>query len=84
MASAWLWPDHVISKRESRRLRDEHNEAVNECAGLLAAGECMAAVIRMGSIDNASLREGAIVFRVALDKWDAALSGASEKWARRG
>lgn len=25
----WLWPDHVIGKRESRRLREEHNAAVN-------------------------------------------------------
>jgi hypothetical protein len=26
---AWLWPDHVIGKREARRLREEHNAAVN-------------------------------------------------------
>lgn len=26
---SWLWPDHVIGKRESRRLRDEHNALVN-------------------------------------------------------
>jgi hypothetical protein len=34
---AWLWPDHVIGKREARRLREEHNAAVNERADLLAA-----------------------------------------------
>jgi hypothetical protein len=76
MVKPWLWPDHVIGKRESRRLREEHNAAVNDCADLLAAGERMAAVIRMGSIDNVSLREGAIVLRVALDKWDAAIAKA--------
>jgi hypothetical protein len=27
----YLWPDHVIGKRESRRIRDEHNAAVNDC-----------------------------------------------------
>jgi hypothetical protein len=35
----WLWPDHAIGKRESRRLREEHNAAVNEsrvnCGALL-------------------------------------------------
>lgn len=25
----WLWPDRVIGKRESRRLREEHNTMVN-------------------------------------------------------
>jgi hypothetical protein len=33
----WLWPDHCIGKRESRRLREEHNATVNDCADLLAA-----------------------------------------------
>lgn len=32
---AWLWPDRVISKRESRRLREEHNRLVNETSALL-------------------------------------------------
>ncbi len=26
----WHWPDHVIGKRESRRLREEHNARMNE------------------------------------------------------
>ena len=34
---SWLWPDRTIGKRESRRLRDEHNATVNDCADLLAA-----------------------------------------------
>lgn len=27
--TTWLWPDHRIGKRESRRLREEHNGSVN-------------------------------------------------------
>jgi hypothetical protein len=27
--TSWLWPDRVIGKRESRRLREEHNDLVN-------------------------------------------------------
>lgn len=34
---SWLWPDHNIGKRESRRLRDEHNATVNVAVDLLAA-----------------------------------------------
>lgn len=33
---SWLWPDHVIGKRESRRLREEHNALLNEFARLHA------------------------------------------------
>ena len=36
---SWLWPDHVIGKRESRRLREEHNAVVNSQAELLEACE---------------------------------------------
>lgn len=35
--SSWLWPDRVIGKRESRRLREEHNRVVNNHAELLQA-----------------------------------------------
>ena len=39
----WLWPDRTIGKRESRRLREEHNETVNQHADMLAAlQECEA------------------------------------------
>ena len=31
----WLWPDHTISKSESRTLREEHNALVNLNADLL-------------------------------------------------
>jgi len=30
MNEFWHWPDHVIGKRESRRLREEHNARMNE------------------------------------------------------
>lgn len=35
--TTWHWPDHVIGKRESRRLREEHNALANSHAELLAA-----------------------------------------------
>lgn len=37
--NAWLWPDHVIGKRESRRLREEHNALVNAYNDLLKNSE---------------------------------------------
>ena len=43
-AKSWLWPDHVIGKRESRALREEHNALVNACEPLAdpsAFGEVM-------------------------------------------
>lgn len=39
---SWLWPDHAIGKRESRRLRDEHNRTVNLCAELVTALQIIA------------------------------------------
>lgn len=30
----WHWPDRAIGKRESRRLREEHNKAMNELSAL--------------------------------------------------
>lgn len=35
--TAWHWPDHIIRKRESRRLREEHNALYNSHAELLEA-----------------------------------------------
>lgn len=40
--TAWLWPDHNIGKRESRRLREEHNALYNSHAELLGALEGLA------------------------------------------
>lgn len=33
----FLWPDHVIGKAESRRIREEHNAAINALADALDA-----------------------------------------------
>ncbi len=33
----WLWPNHVISKRDSGPLREEHNALVNSHDALLYA-----------------------------------------------
>lgn len=35
--TAFHWPDHNIGKRESRRIREEHNALYNSHAELLAA-----------------------------------------------
>ena len=37
--TTWHWPDHVIGKRESRRLREEHNELADSHAELVASLE---------------------------------------------
>ena len=42
--AAFLWPDHVISARDSRRIREEHNALLNSHANLLAALEEMMSV----------------------------------------
>lgn len=38
-AQSWLWPDHNIGLRESRKLREEHNALVNSHAALVEALE---------------------------------------------
>ena len=35
--TTWHWPDHVIGKRESRRLREEHNALADSHADLVAS-----------------------------------------------
>ena len=39
--TTWHWPDHVIGKRESRRLREEHNALANSHHELMAALDSM-------------------------------------------
>lgn len=34
--SAWLWPDRAITKRESKRLREEYNHLYNAAFKLVA------------------------------------------------
>jgi hypothetical protein len=43
--NSWLWPDHVIGKRESRELACEHNALVNEYAKLLEASKRVQTVV---------------------------------------
>lgn len=33
---SWLWPDHNIGLRESRKLREKHNALVNSHAALVS------------------------------------------------
>lgn len=47
--TTWLWPDHAITKAESRNLREEHNALANSHAELLAA--CRALVDGAGEKD---------------------------------
>jgi hypothetical protein len=35
--NAFHWPDHVIGKRESRRIREEHNALYNDYHEAIAA-----------------------------------------------
>lgn len=39
MSRFWHWPDKIIRKRESRRLREDHNKLAQEHADMLAALE---------------------------------------------
>lgn len=48
--SFWHWPDHVIYKRESRRLRDEHNAVMNSNARLLAAAILAEELLRKSDV----------------------------------
>ena len=43
----WLWPDHIAGKRETRRLREEHNKLANEHHELRIA---MDEIHRMASV----------------------------------
>ena len=47
----WHWPDHNIGKRESRRLREEHNAAMNLNAELVNGLEMAEKVFNVESID---------------------------------
>lgn len=41
-AKCWLWPNKIINKADSGKLRDEHNAAVNEHGIMKAALEDIA------------------------------------------
>lgn len=42
----WLWPDHTISKRASRRLREEHNAVVDELQRMANWADNLARVLQ--------------------------------------
>lgn len=54
--TAFHWPDHVIGKRESRRIRDAHNALFNSHAELLEALRKALAILN--TIPDLSLNEG--------------------------
>ena len=62
---SFLWPDHAISKAESRRIREEHNAAINALADALSA--CRMVVDRWESDD---LAEAARACQAVIDAHD--------------
>ena len=65
---SFLWPDHIIGKGESRRIREEHNAAINALADALAA--CRMVVDRWESGD---LAEAARACQEVIDEHDSEL-----------
>lgn len=47
--ASFLWPDHVIGRRESRAIREEHNALVNAHAALLAENAALRAAMESAS-----------------------------------
>lgn len=66
--SAFHWPDRVIGKRESRRIRDEHNALFNSHAELLAACRRIMDCAERGLTDAMSARDFADLVEDALAK----------------
>ena len=62
----FLWPDRIIGKRESRRIREEHNAAINALADALEA--CRLVVDRWESGD---LAEAARACQAVIDAHDS-------------
>ena len=55
-ARSWHWPDHTAGKREMRRLRNEHNAAVNSHAELLGLAQMIEAWLCAPALDAETLR----------------------------
>ncbi len=58
--TTWLWPDRVIGKRESRELRETHNDLVNKHA---AAMEALRSLVMEGPAPST---------RTGTQRWDTA------------
>jgi hypothetical protein len=71
--ASWLWPDHRIGKRESRRLRDEHNATYN---ALHACREALRYM--MDSADAEWGSKGLCPIRAAVEHSRAALAVADK------
>ena len=69
----WHWPDHVIGKRESHRLREEHNELANSHANLASSLSAMLSVfnVRPDEIEP-------VAAFICIEKSKAALAKAKE------
>ena len=67
--TTWHWPDHVIGKRESRRLREEHNALANSHHELVVAlGDCIAVMeseLRGLAVIQPELRNAKLVYSKA-------------------
>lgn len=63
---SFLWPDHVISKAESRRIRDEHNAAINALAGALSACRMV-----IDNWESGDLAEAARACQAVIDEHDS-------------
>ena len=48
---AFHWPDHNIGKRESRRIREEHNALFNSHAELVTALEQLTKEVHIGELN---------------------------------
>lgn len=61
--SPFLWPDHAISKTQSREIREEHNALYNSHAELLAIAREGASLMPLGSNKRAEwiIRAGGII-----------------------
>lgn len=84
--TAWLWPDHEIGKRESRRLRDEHNALATAAQGVLdrwERGDLAAAVRLLAEAlgDTTSVRSAAHDQNLR-DIMTTAIEGGINYWAK--
>lgn len=61
----FLWPDHVIGKRESRRIRDEHNALYNSHYRLQQAIKALLVAIHGGGHAKAINRSNPLLVATA-------------------
>jgi hypothetical protein len=79
---SFLWPDHVIGKRESRRIRLEHNKLVNSHAELLELAKSIAVQDEFTFSDDASipLRQAYAIINQWRNAANAAIKKAKESY----